>query len=84
MRIAKEAGIGAGGRFASVLPGNRATPALQQLSEDRLNFGQQSIVAKTMGRHELPLTVFVEALETSWNRGVSRVAKRTHQFRDDG
>lgn len=84
MRIVEEARSGSGGRPGGVLPGGCAPPALEQLSEDRLNFGQQSVVAKSMGRHELPLTVFVKALEIGGNRGISGIAKRTHQFRDDG
>jgi len=84
MRIVKKDGRGTGGRSACVLSVNRSTPALQQLGEDRLNLGQKSIVAKTMGRHELPLTVFVKALEIGGNRGIPRIAQRTLQFGEDG
>ena len=84
MRIVKEDGRGTGGRSACVLSVDRSTPPLQQLCEDRLNLGQQSIVSKTMGRHELPLTVFVKALEIGGNRGIPRIAQRTLQFGEDG
>ena len=84
MRCLKTSRRGYGESLRSVLPGHRAAPAYQQLSENGLNLGQEFVISKAMCSHELPLAVLIESLQVGGNGRITGVAQNTPQFRDNG